>query len=403
MKHFTLNTHLAASAGAIALAALALFAGPALGSPAGDLDPSFDSDGKRIVPNPYMASDVLVQADGKLLVVGSGASNDFAVTRLNADGSLDRGYGANGTAVADFGETDRALAAAIQSDGKVVVAGTRSSAMGDATAVARFDTGGKLDATFDPGGRDGDGKKLLTGGPADPGAVLVQPDGRIVITGTQYVSGPVDTVMAVTRLTPTGEVDGTEWERGEFGARAYARDAALSPDGTIVVAGELIADEAPREIAVTRFDADGTLDETLGGTGKVTFASDASEEVADVLVQPDGKVVVVGSRSKSGFFEAVVTRFNRDGTPDRSWGRDAQAFAGFESQSYATAAALQPDGNVVVVGTDVAEVDMAAARFRSDGSLDPSFGSGGRSTVPGSFIEVSLAVALQPDGRVVMA
>ena len=98
-----------------------------------------------------------------------------------------------------------------------------------------------------------------------------------------------------------------------------------------------------------------------------------------------------------------MTRFDRDGKPDEAWGRNAQAFAGFESQSFATAAALQPDGKLVAVGLDAAEVDMAAARFRSDGSLDPRFGSAGRSTVPGGFIEVATAVALQRDGRVVMA
>ena len=159
----------------------------------------------------------------------------------------------------------------------------------------------------------------------------------------------------------------------------------------------------PREIALARFDADGKLDATFGGTGTVTLASDGSDEVGAVVVQPDGKVVVAGSRSTSGSFEIVVTRFTAGGAPDMSWAGDARAFPDFESQSFATAAALQPDGKLVVVGMDAAEVDMAAVRFRSDGSLDPSFGSGGRSTIPGGFIEAASAVALQPDGRVVMA
>jgi uncharacterized delta-60 repeat protein len=387
---------------ALGLAAAGLLAGPALGSPAGDLDPSFDGDGKRSVANPYMANEVLVQPDGKILVVGNGAANDFAVTRLSAEGAIDRGYGNNGTAVADFGEDDRALAAALQPDGKVVLVG-ESVSMGDTTAVARFDANGKLDAGFDPGGTDGDGKKLLPNGPGDPEAVLVQPDGRIVVAGSRSTGEIVDTEMAVVRLTTTGAVDGTEWDYGRFAARAVTRTAALTPDGKIVLAGELQPDNQPREIELTRFDANGKLDKTFGGTGKATFASDASEEVADVLVQPDGKVVVTGSRSKSGFFEGVVTRVQSDGKPDPTWGRGAQAFVDFESQSFAMAAAREPDGKVVVVGLEAAEVDMAPARFRPDGSLDASFGSGGRSTVPGGFIEAALAVALQDDGRIVMA
>jgi uncharacterized delta-60 repeat protein len=305
---------------ALGLAAAGLLAGPALGSPAGDLDPSFDGDGKRSVANPYMANEVLVQPDGKILVVGNGAANDFAVTRLSAEGAIDRGYGNNGTAVADFGEDDRALAAALQPDGKVVLVG-ESVSMGDTTAVARFDANGKLDAGFDPGGTDGDGKKLLPNGPGDPEAVLVQPDGRIVVAGSRSTGEIVDTEMAVVRLTTTGAVDGTEWDYGRFAARAVTRTAALTPDGKIVLAGELQPDNQPREIELTRFDANGKLDKTFGGTGKATFASDASEEVADVLVQPDGKVVVTGSRSKSGFFEGVVTRVQSDGKPDPTWGR----------------------------------------------------------------------------------
>lgn len=76
----------------LGLVAAALLAGPGLGSPAGDLDRSFDGDGKRIVANPYMATEVLVQPDGKILVVGNGSANDFAVTRVGSDGSIDRGY-----------------------------------------------------------------------------------------------------------------------------------------------------------------------------------------------------------------------------------------------------------------------------------------------------------------------
>jgi len=123
-----------------------------------------------------------------------------------------------------------------------------------------------------------------------------------------------------------------------------------------------------------------------------------------VLVQPDGKVVVAGASNQSGSdFQAVVTRFNADGTPDDSWDGDARASADFDGPSVAYASALQRDGKIVVAGATIAGFDMAAARFHSDGSLDPSFGSGGWSTIAGGFIELALAVALQPDGRVVLA
>ena len=98
-----------------------------------------------------------------------------------------------------------------------------------------------------------------------------------------------------------------------------------------------------------------------------------------------------------------MTRFDSEGEPDRSWGDGGRASAEFDGYSMGAAAALQPDGKVVVAGVWIGEIDIAAARFTTSGALDPSFSSDGRATVPGGFIEVAQAVALQPDGRVVLA
>jgi uncharacterized delta-60 repeat protein len=389
---------------AVALGVLALSAGVALGSPAGDLDPSFDGDGKLVLPDPYVANEVLVQQDGKIVVVGNGGpADDFVVTRLNPEGSRDGSYDGDGTAVVDFGNQEHANAAALQPDGKLIVAGESQSGTGDAVAVARLNPNGTLDATFDPGGPEGDGKKLLTGGQGasliNATAVLVQPDGRIVLAAKGYSD---DYDMAVTRLTPTGAVDGTVWDRGRFDAQAIPHAGALAPDGKIVVAGTKHPDGSPSEIALARFDSDGKLDKTFGGTGKVTFASAGDELVEAVLVQPDGRIVVAGAAGASGY-EMVVTRFNRDGTPDTSWDGDARAFADFDGPSIGAAAALQPDGKIVVAGTSLNEVDIAAARFNPTGTPDASFGSAGTSTIAGGFIEIGQAVALQRDGRVIVA
>jgi uncharacterized delta-60 repeat protein len=392
---------------AIAGCAAALGLTPAAASAAaGDLDPSFAGDGELTLADPGAASKVLVQEDGKILVVGSGngQANDFVVVRLNPDGSRDATWGEDGKAIADFGGLERANAAALQSDGKLVVAGeTYSTSAPSGTAVARFDSRGRLDPTFDPGGADGDGKKFLSplsGAVDDAVAVLVQPDAKIVLAGRAY--GGDDYDLGVTRLTPTGAVDGTDWESGGFGASVNPYAAALTPDRKIVVAGTKHPDASPSEIALKRFDPDGKLDKGFGGTGRVTFASNENEEVTEVLVQPDGKVVVEGTATGDRP-ELVVTRFDRDGKPDSSWDGDGRAFAGFEGGSLGAAAALQPDGKVMVAGASVDGLDIAAARFNPTGTLDTSFGSGGRTTIPGGFIEIAYAVALQGDGRIILA
>ena len=378
----------------------------AAASPAGTLDRSVDGDGKRLLTDPYVASKVLVQKDRKILVVGSGngQANDFVVVRLNRDGSRDAAWGDDGKAIVDFGGLEHGNAAALQRDGKLVVAGRSDSQDGsNAMAVARFDKRGELDPTFDPGGPDGDGKKLLAGPPGasqyDAAAVLVQRDGRIVLTGQGYGD---NYDIAVTRLTSSGAVDGTEWDRGAFDGQALAFGGALTPGGKVVVAGTLHPESGPSEIALARFGGDGKLDTSFGGAGKVTFASGGSEEVTGVAVQPDGRIVVVGTTTAARP-RLVVTRFGRDGEPDASWDHDGRAFAGFAGGSLGGAIALQPDGKVVAVGLSVDGLDMAAARFTPTGALDRSFGADGRRTIVGGFVEVAQTVALQRNGRVVLA
>jgi uncharacterized delta-60 repeat protein len=139
-----------------ALAALAFASGPAFAA-AGDLDPSFDGDGRLVLPFAAHPGDVLVQPDGKIVVTDSAS---FTVMRLNPGGSLDRGLGGDGVVSADFGAGAGIESAALQSDGKIVVAGHTAS---NAIAVARFSDSGSLDATFDPGGPDGDGQRVYTG------------------------------------------------------------------------------------------------------------------------------------------------------------------------------------------------------------------------------------------------
>jgi uncharacterized delta-60 repeat protein len=394
-----------------ALAALALTpAAAAAGAAAGELDPSFDGDGKRFLPQPQRANEVLVQQDGKILVVGNGRqADDFLVRRLNPDGSLDRGFDGDGTAVVDFGAEEAANAAALQPDGRILVAGnSQPEQSGPRLAVARLRSDGGLDATFDPGGPDGDGKKVFPFSPgrdqSDAAAVLVQPDGRIVLVGD---GGNDQGEMAVTRLTPAGKLDGTVWEPVRLDGQANTEAAALTPDGKVVAAEVHFPPGSPAQIALARFRSDGRLDRTLGADGEVTLASEGDERVEAVLVQPDGRILVAGASMAPGVLMAAVTRFHPDGTPDESWDTDARAFADFGGVSVALAAALQPDGKVLAAGTVVdatlTTAEIAVARFRPDGSLDPSFATAGRATVDLGLPAAAAAVALQPDGRAILA
>jgi uncharacterized delta-60 repeat protein len=266
------------------LGALWLSAGVALGATAGDLDRSFDGDGKLILPLDIRPAKVLVQPDGKIVVPdGQG----FRVLRVNPDGSLDRGFDGDGIAAVDVG-TGATIGTALQPDGKLVVAGSTGL---DQTALARLNPNGSLDATFDPGGPDGDGKKV--GGLTHyADAIVVQPDGRIVIAGTSGAG------ITATRLKADGSPDGTSYEyAGSFARHERARAATLAPDGKLVVAGySQPPDGSDNDALVARFESDGTLDKSFGGGGYVELGpDDRDDEAVAAFVQSDGKIVLAGN------------------------------------------------------------------------------------------------------------
>ena len=136
-------------------------------------------------------------------------------------------------------------------------------------AIARFTSGGALDGSFDPGGADGDGKKVFgSREQAQISGIVVQPDGRIVVVSSHTLNNNPD--FAVTRLKPDGSADGSSYVDADFGAQDMPNAVALQPNGKIVVAGVKWSPSSPPRMAVARYDVDGTLDETFGGTGKLT-------------------------------------------------------------------------------------------------------------------------------------
>jgi uncharacterized delta-60 repeat protein len=365
----------------------------------GDLDPSFDGDGMRTFGANAgdTAKAVLVQPDGKLVLAGYGGAN-FAVARLNPDGISDLSFDGGMTGV-DFGDFDFGNAAALQPDGKIVVAG-HTEANRD-IAVARFNPDGSLDTTFDPGGTDGPGKKVFGyGGFDSANAVLVQPDGKVVVAG----AGNGD--VAVTRLNPDGSFDtsfdGDGTAGADFGGPDYGYAVALQPDGRIVVAGSA----GGEDVGVARFNpagpADDTLDTSFGGNGTKRFGYGGYDAAHAALVQPDGRIVLLGDGGPDG--KIAVTRLRPNGSFDDGFGDGGTVWVDFGGLNFGRAAALQRDGKIVVAGERSGdEHDFAIARLQPAGALDTTFGGDGRTTVDFGGEDSGFSVALQADGRIVVA
>ncbi len=380
----------------------------------GSLDTGFDSDGMvttAVGSGSDLAFSVVVQSDGKIITAGyshNGTNNDFAVVRYNADGSLDTGFDSDGkvtTAVGTGGDDARSMV--LQSDGKIVVAGYSENGSNNDFAVVRYSADGSLDTSF-----DSDGMVTTAIGSGDDLArsVALQSNGKIVVAGSSDTGGDGD--FAVVRYNSDGSLDDTDFDSDGkittfIGAIIgdFSFSAALQSDGKIVAAGESFNGNN-NDFTVVRYHADGSLDTGFGTGGKVTTAvgTGAGHDAAhSVVVQSDGKIVAAGESWNGLDLDVAVVRYNADGSLDTSFGTDGIVTTAVGSgKDVAHSAALQSDGKIVVVGES--EDDFAVVRYNSDGSLDTGFSTDGKvTTAVGSGSDLALSVVLQSDGKIVAA
>ena len=318
------------------------------------------------------------------------------MARLRANGAFDTTFGSGGRRTIDFGgDSGSLLGAALQPDGRIVLAG-RSDLQ---VAVARLNPSGSLDTTF-----SGDGKKLFSwGGFSQATSVLVLPNGKILLAG---FFGPEGGNIQVARLNANGALDNTFGTGGkapvDFGGDDFGLAMARQANGRIVVAGQsrVTGQSGVSSAVVTRLRASGTLDPDFGVNGRVTLPGGGIARA--VLVQPDRQIVVAGNASGSAMM--TVTRLHPNGSSDITFDGDGTATIDFGSLAdLAGGAVLQPDGKIVVAGSTQDDEDVAIARLNANGSPDATFGAAGKATVDFGSATFGYAVALQPNGRIVVA
>ncbi len=274
--------------------------------------------------------------------------------------------------------------------------------VGTVTAVGRSFTVkrtgmGSLDTTFsNPDGSATYSNGVVNG--SDSGnAVAVQPDGKIIVAGVTSVDGATRD-MFVLRDNPDGTLDDTFGSSGVVtyhiaeGNWIRGNSVAIQPDGKIVIAA---SDYHAGVGLVLRYSGQGVLDSTFGTNGAVTY--EAGSSFSSVVIQPDGKIIVVGASNAA----ALAVRYNTDGTLDNGFGTSGaitfgSAMGGWDGAS-ANGVAIQSDGKIVVVATG----GVLIFRFNADGTIDSSFGSNG---IVANLIPMNgAAVALQSDGKIVVA
>ncbi|QIS09599.1 hypothetical protein [Nocardia arthritidis] len=387
-------------------------------SVAGTLDPGFGNRG-RVGTGFGSPADgavaVAIEFDGRIVVAGSTQDpvhgNNFAIVRYTAGGNLDRSFGDGGKVSTDFGgRSDTAAAVVSQPDGKILVAGTSQGAdTGEDIALARYTPEGNPDTGFGAGGK----VRTDLGTPADRGnALALQPDGRIVVAGSSRDPVQGDN-FALVRYTPDGKPDPSFGDGGrvstDFGGKSdVAAAVTVLSDGRILAVGTTQGATSGDDIALARYTPDGKLDTGFGTDGKVsTDLGTQADRGNAVAVQTDGRIIVAGSTQDPAHGDDfAVLRYTPDGKLDPGFGDAGKATTDFGGKSdSARAVAIQADGKIVVVGTSHGAGDnIAIARYTTDGKPDTGFGDNGRvSTDPGGRAEHGNGVAIQPDGRIVVA
>ena len=401
-----INVRQVLAAAVVSAAAVAIVA-----ATAGDLDPTFDGDGKVLTD--FVAGNeginaIAIQADGKIVAGGfrsSAGVSDFALARYNPDGSLDGTFGFLGTVVTDFGGDERIEGVALQADGRIIAAGSRlvtTPPVGSDFILARYHSDGTLDSTFGMGGR------VLTNlGELDflADVAIRESDGKIIAVGDSSAlsgqrwalvcyepsNGSLDSSFGIggVRLTPVG-------------VQTQATALAIDNAGRIVVAG-MYADGATPDFRLARYSSTGSPDSTFGTLGAVVTDFGGNDHASDVAIQPDGSIVAVGG--SGGDF--LLARYSSTGSVESS------VFTDFGGSDRAHAVALQADGKIVAAGFSTPGSDrerFAVARYDgATGSLDATFGSGGtvlmdfRVEGANDWIAVATSVAIQTDGKIVAA
>lgn len=397
--------------GALAVCLLTLLTvliAPALARPKpGDLDRSFGTNGKATtaIDSRSMANAVTIDSHRRIVAVG--ATNPpyngaFALARYRPDGSLDRSFGTRGTVTTDFGGYDGASSVAIDSHGRIVVAGqyTNGGPNHPGFAIASYKPDGTLDGSF------GEGGKVTTPFGGRASAVAIDDQGRIV-AGGRASADPYGRFsdFALARYKSNGDPDPSFGNGGEVTTDFDAGwetiySLAIDSRGRIVAAGDRLNTALDKDsFALARYRPDGSLDGSFAAGGKLTTSFSGDSTANSVAIDSRGWVVAAGKSAKRqpARVRFALARYRANGSLDGSFSGNGKATTSFGRHGGgASAVAIDSRGRIVVTG---GAFDLA--RYRSNGNLDHSFGKRGK--VATGFGAVANALAIDSRHRLVVA
>ncbi len=367
----------------------------------GALDASFGNNGKvilNIANYKNSAYGLAIQSDGKFVIEGN-AAGAFTIARCNPDGTLDMSFAGKGydTVQTILGSANSVI---IQPDGKIVAVGEDLISNTNTTpdfATVRYNSDGQRDYTFNT-----NGIAITNGFGTDWGyAAAIQPDGKLLAGGS---SG----TMTLLRYNPDGSLDQTfsssgKLRLGGFSYNGSVRKIIVQPDNNILVIGYAIPPNSTNsQFVLMRLNPDGSFDSSFGANGVVTtdfFGTYNHANEAALLA--DGKIIVSGFTLQQGSGDNfAIAKYNADGSLDNSFGNGGKVVQDLGGTDAAYGMAIDTEGRIILAGNS--DTLCALVRFLPDGTLDTDFGTGGISRFAVAGIDDRLqAIALQPDGKIV--
>lgn len=356
----------------------------------------------------------IVQPDGKIIycsVVSSGGTSgdDFVVLRFNADGTPDSTFSFDGKVTIDFdGGYDGCNGLALQPDGKIIAIGYTVSQGADYDfAIARLNADGSLDSTFGSGtGRTTVAFDLADTHDDRARAVALQPDGKIVVAGYALAGVNQDYDFAVVRLSADGTRDTTfngsgrvtiPFDMPQSTHRLdEAESVAIDGVGRIVVAGSAEAGDFSFDFGVARLLPDGQIDDEFDADGRLTIAFDIGatkdDDATHMIVQNDGRIVLAGyvdtSLGTEPNYDFAVARIRPDGSSDADFGVDGKVVVPFDiggpQNDFAYGVVEDEAARLIVAGSSTSSdttYNATLVRLMRDGTIDPGFGTYGKVTI----------------------
>lgn len=349
----------------------------------GILESTYGNNGIKLLtisggPNPAKA---ILQSDGSIIIYGNFTNifpTELFILRIDSNGNLDNSFGTNGIVTTNFGNDGQYPGGIkLQSDGKIIISGTTEnfSPLNSDIIVMRLNSNGSLDNTFGTNGQIIINVDLLDGSQTlDYGIdILFRDDGKIIVIGSSDISG---NKIVLIRLNSNGTIDSSFGSSGlvveMFNTNFDAWTcSALQSDNKIIIGGQ--SNDGNNDVfALARFEENGAYDNTFGSSGKVMNSVDNySSYGKDILIQNDGKIILIGSVIDNTFnYAFAISRYNSDGTLDTSFDTDGTKSFTFNSSfppNDANAVATQSSGKILIAGivNNNSDNDIGIARIIS--------------------------------------